>query len=230
MPQEKEDDNMLPKVIMHNTVSVDGSVRDFEFDIGLHYQIAARFKADVTLVGSTTAKIGIEMFMAEVPQEQKSDFVKPIVNSNDKRPLWIIVDSCGILENLLHVYRRSEYCKGVIVLVSKRTPKSYIDYLKERNYDFILTGKDHVDYRKALKILNERYNVKTVLTDTGGTLGSILLENGLVDEISLLISPVLVGKAATNLFRSLNSSEKLELITNEAFDRDHVHLVYNVLK
>ena len=221
---------MLPKVVMHNTVSIDGSIKDFEFDIGLHYQIAARIKADVHLVGSTTARTGIEMFMEEVPPEQESDFAKPIVEPNDKRPFWVIADSRGILENLLHVYRKSEYCRDVIVFVSKKTPKSYRDYLKERNYDFIVSGEDHVDYREALEILNKHYNAKTVLTDTGGILSSILLENGLVDEISLLISPVLVGKKSTNLFRSLSSNIKLEIIENEVLDKNYVLLVYKVLE
>lgn len=221
---------MLPKVVMHNTISLDGSIRDFEFDIGLHYQIAARFKADVHLVGSATAKTGIEMFLEEVPPEQKSDFEKPCIEATDKRPFWVVPDSRGILENLLHVYRRSGYCKDVIVFASKKTPKSYLDYLKERNYDFILAGKDHVDYREALEILNENYNTTTVLTDTGGTLGSILLENGLVAEISLLISSFLVGKKSTNLFRNLGSSITLELTKNQVLDNNYLWLVYRVLK
>ncbi len=221
---------MLPRVVMHNTISLDGSIRDFEFDVGLHYQIAARFKADFRLIGSATAKTGIEMFLEKIPSEQKSDFEKPCIDATDERPFWVVPDSRGILENLLHVYRSSGYCKDVIVFASKKTPKSYLDYLKERNYDFILAGDDHVNYRKALEMLNERYNTKIVLTDSGGTLGSILLENRLVSEISLLISSVLVGKKSTNLFRNLGPSIMLKLTKNEVLDNNHLWLVYKVLE
>ena len=58
---------MLPKVIMHNSISLDGSVKDFEVNMGLHYQIAGSYGADVHLIGSNTAKIGMEMFLPEIP-------------------------------------------------------------------------------------------------------------------------------------------------------------------
>jgi len=48
------------------------------------------------------------------------------------------------------------YLKDLIILVSETTPQEYLEYLKERHYDFITAGKDHADYRKAFEILNER--------------------------------------------------------------------------
>ena len=113
---------MQPKVIMHNTASLDGSIKDFEVDLNLHYQIANEFGADTNLIGSKTAKTGIETYTEEIPLEEKTDFIKPKLEPSDERPLWVIPDSRGVLENLLHVYRRSEYCKDVIILVSETTP------------------------------------------------------------------------------------------------------------
>ena len=180
---------MKPKVIIHNTVSLDGSIKDFEVDLNLHYQIANEFEADTHLIGSTTAKTGIEMYTEEIPQEEKTDFIKPEFEPSDERPFWVIPDSRGTLENLLHVYRRSGYCKDVIILTSETTPKSYLAYLRERRYDYIISGEDHVDYDGAFEMLNERYDTKTILTDSGGTLSNILLEKDLIDEISIIISP-----------------------------------------
>lgn len=212
-------------------VSLDGFVDGFEPNIGTYYAIASSYRPDASLVGSTTAKTGI----TELPPEEESDFKKPRIKSSDKRPFWVIPDSRGILKNLLHVYRRMEYCKDVILLVSKSSPQSYLDYLKERHYDIITTGEDYTDYREALEILYNRYKTRVVITDSGGTLNSILLEEGLVDEISLLISPVLVGNKNTNLFRSLKLTTQkkkidLELLKNEIIDKNHVLLVYKVLK
>lgn len=223
---------MLPKVIMHNTISVDGSIKNFDINVGLHYQIAARCNADVHLVGSRTAKTGIEMFLEEMPLEEESDLLKPVVRTDDQRPYWAISDTRGMLKGLLHMYRRSGYCKDMIILVSRTTPKNYIEYLKTRDYDYLVLGEDRVDYRKALKILSERYNARTVLTDSGGKLNCILLEKGLVDEISILISPVLVGNENTKLFGSLNIKEKikLKLEKNEIIDEDHILIVYKVMK
>ena len=221
---------MLPKVILHNTVSLDGSIKDFEVHLGIHYQVARKFKAEAHLIGSITAKTGIHTFNDRVPREKKSDRVKLCTTSGDERPLWVIPDSRGILKNLLHVFRRSGYCKDVIVFTSMKTPKNYLEYLREREYDFFIVGNDHVDYHQALGLLYTRYDVRTVLTDTGGILGSILLERGLVDEISLLITPVLVGKNATYLFRILHHNVTLELIKSEIYDENYMHLLYKIEK
>ena len=33
---------MLPKVVVYNSVSVDGAIKDFDVDIALHYEVAGR--------------------------------------------------------------------------------------------------------------------------------------------------------------------------------------------
>jgi 2,5-diamino-6-(ribosylamino)-4(3H)-pyrimidinone 5'-phosphate reductase len=223
---------MIPKVVMHNQISLDGSLLDFEMNLELHYQIVSRYQADLHLIGSLTVKHGIELFLEKRVPEEAADFLKPDIQSDDTRPYWAIVDSKGSLINQLHMIRKSGYCKDIILLVSESTPRKYLDYLTERHYDYIMVGKDHVDYRKALAILSERYSVKTVLTDTGETLNSILLKEGLIDEISLLICPELVGKKRLHFVQSLKAKHhvKLALIQSETFDNKYVLLHYHVIK
>ena len=57
---------MLPEVIVHNSISIDGSLVNFPVNMPLHYQMAGRFNADMHLVGSNTAKIGIDLFLEEI--------------------------------------------------------------------------------------------------------------------------------------------------------------------
>lgn len=161
---------MSPRVIMFNTISIDGSIRDFELDLGLHYEVADKFKADAHLIGSETAKTGVELFTESVPAEEPSDFVKPVINTGETRPFWVLADAKGKLKDLLHVYRRSCYCKDVIIIVSKKTPEDYINYLEERNFNIIVAGEEAIDYRTALDKLALSYNVKNILTDSGGGL------------------------------------------------------------
>ena len=221
---------MLPKVIVYNSVSIDGAIKDFDVDIALHYEVLGRLSAEALLVGSNTAKTGIEIFLKTIPPEKSSDFSKPTVEPDDDRPLWVIPDSKGILKGLMHVHRNSGYAKDIVVLASKATPKSYIDYLKERNYDFIVAGEDHVDYRLALEELNRRFDIKTAVTDSGGILASILLDAGLVDELHLLISPQIVGKEAITLFRTLKNTIQLNFVKAETIRNSHLLLIYNVIK
>lgn len=217
---------MLPKVIVYNSVSVDGAIKDFDIDVGLHYQVLNRMGADALLAGSATAKSGIELFNKTVPPEELSDFAKPKAEPGDERLIWVVADSRAILKGLLHVHRRSGYARDIVVLVSTETADEYLDYLQERHYDFIVAGDDHVDYRAALEELNKRYGIKTVITDSGGVLASVLLESGLVDEVQLLVAPEIVGKKAIHLFRMLKGNMKLQLIRQETIAGNHVLLVY----
>lgn len=222
---------MLPKLIVHNSISLDGSTTGFEANIIVHYKILSSYQPNAMIVGSNTAKTGTQFFCDKIPPEEESDFQKPEIQSDDPRAYWLIADSKGVLEGLLHVFRRSEYCKDVIVLVSETTPESYVNYLKKRNYDFIRAGAERVDIKHALGIAYEKYDFKLVISDSGGVLNSILIEQGLVEEISLILHPEIVGKKGTNLFRSLEKSGvQLELIGDEVVEKKYVHLRYRVLK
>jgi len=221
---------MLPKVVVYNSVSVDGAINGFNIDLDLHYRVVGCIGADALLVGSQTAKSGLVLFQATVTAEEPSDFQKPVLEPDDERLLWVIPDSQGLLQGLLHMYRRSGFVKDIVVLVSTRTPKPYLTYLKQRNYDYIVAGCDHVDYKTALEVLYRRYGVETVVTDSGGVLASVLIEAELVDEVQLLVAPQVVGKNAISLFRSLNQPLKLCLICSEVISESFVLLYYRVLK
>jgi 2,5-diamino-6-(ribosylamino)-4(3H)-pyrimidinone 5'-phosphate reductase len=221
----------ITKVIMHNSVSLDGSFTDFEVNMELHYQIAGRYKADANLIGSNTIKTGIEIYGGEIPPENEADFTKP--DRSVALPYWVIVDTKGITQGLLHTCRSFEFCKDLVVLVSKQTNEDYMNYLKERNYDYLVCGNEYVDYEKAFSALRTKYGIKTILIDSGPTLNKILLNKGLIDEISLLISPILVCSKSDKLLAHLNMGNQninLELLACEELNNGLSLLRYKVLK
>ena len=213
---------MLPKVIIHNSVSLDGSLTGFEVDMGLHYKIAAKYKPNAHLIGSNTLKKGLQLYGDEIQFEEKVDFEKPEKDSS--LPYWVIPDTRGQLTGLLHTFRRFEFCRDVIVLVSERTPRRYIKYLSERNYDHHVVGNDHIDLRKSLVLLASKYGMKVILADTGRILGNLLLSRGLVSEISLLVHPVIVGRKSYSMFGDV-SNINLRLMKFKRLDKNHVWLV-----
>lgn len=89
--------------------------------------------------------------------------------------------------------RAQPYWRDVPALCSQARSKEYLDYLGEGHVEYIVAGGDHVDMRAALEELNTRYGVESIRVDSGGTLNGVRLPEGLVDEVSLLINPALVG-------------------------------------
>ncbi len=216
------------KVVMHNSVSLDGAFAGFEFPpelMELHYQIASDLAAPVRLVGSNTACVSIEMFGGLTP-ETPADFVKP--ERNGDLAYWVIPDSRGILQNKLHYFRRSEYCRDVAVLAAEETPRAYLDYLEDRHYDHFVAGSKRVDLAKALTMLTDHYGPGTVMLDSGASLTNAMLNQGLVDEISLLVVPVVVGRNPQTLFHQVERPVRLSLKNSRTFPGGYIHLLYAV--
>jgi len=217
---------MLPKVIIHSGISVDGRIEGYRLNIWTYYGLAGASCADTVLEGADTAAHPDE----EIPPEEPADFQKP--SNPENKPLKVIPDSRGRLRNW-HVHRRDEHCGDVVALVSNSTPGSFLEYLSQRNFDYIVAGEDHVDYRLAFEELNVRYGTTIIRTDSGGILNNILLQQGLVSEISLLIAPFLVGTSPRGLFRTLDIAPtkaiSLKLKSMQQIDDDCVWLRYDVV-
>jgi len=220
---------MLPRVILHNAVSLDGRMDWLAPDMGLFYGLISGWKEDATLAGSDT------MLAAEAPDEDEGAAEPLEKDPADARPLLVVPDSRGRIRNW-HVWRRQPYWRDVVALCSRSTPKSYFDYLEKRRIERIVAGDDRVDLRAALEELNARYGVKVVRVDSGGTLNGALLRAGLVDEVSVVIHPSLVGgESPRSIFRApdLTSSEGvvgLRLAHVERLDGDIVWLRYEVVR
>jgi 2,5-diamino-6-(ribosylamino)-4(3H)-pyrimidinone 5'-phosphate reductase len=54
--------------------------------------------------------------------------------------------------------------------------------------------------RKAIAVLVEKYGIKTLRVDSGGILNGILLRMGIVNEISVMFYPQLVGGISPKSF------------------------------
>jgi len=71
------------------------------------------------------------------------------------------------------------------------------------------------------------------MVDSGPTLNGVLLDTGLIDEISLLVFPVLVGKRSDRLLAQINIGNhniNLKLLDQKNLDKGLVSLRYQVLR
>ena len=154
----------------------------------LFYELIPRWAEEATLAGADTMLAALD----EVPEEMAEDLDPSEIFEDDPRPLLAIIDSRGRVR-IWHAFRRWPYWCRFVALVSRTTPQDYLDYLSEHHIDHIVAGDDKVDLAVALEELGERYGVTTIRVDSGGALNGALLREGLVDEVSVLHAPVLVG-------------------------------------
>ncbi|ADN37227.1 5-amino-6-(5-phosphoribosylamino)uracilreductase [Methanolacinia petrolearia DSM 11571] len=221
---------MFPEVIIHNTLSLDNAFYGFDIDLEAHYSILTSLAPDAVLVGSDTAKTGVEMFYNPIPAETKSDLKRPEKVPGDTRPVSVIVDSRGKLKGLLHIYRNLEHVRDVIVLVSETTPADYLKYLEEREYPYLMSGYDRVDLKEAVGLLGDTFGFSRIVSDSGGRLNCILIDERIASSLSIIIAPLIAGPDHRRYFEDIDSTADLRLKKTENLKNGLVHLVYDIMK
>ena len=199
---------MRPHVVAHLAVSIDGATTGFEADQARFYAMATLWQEDVTLVGADTL-LAQEAAVRNAPRP----------GPREAGPLLAVVDSRHRVHNL-DALRDLGYWSDVLGLYSELTPARPPDSRTQE----LVTGYDHVDLAETLQLLGRR-GAHVVRVDSGGTLLGVLLELGLIDELSLLIHPVLAG-TGTRWQGSFEGCLDLKIANTEVFAGGVVWLRY----
>lgn len=221
---------MRPETIVHNTIGLDGAVRGFPVDMGVHYGLVAQLGVDAHLIGSETVRSGLEDFGEDIGPETEADRRPPESAEDTGLPWWVIVDSRGRLGGSLHGMRRFQFCRDVVVLVADTTPAPYLEYLASRSYRHHAVGRERVDLAEALALLSREYGVQKLLIDSGPGLVGALLDAELVDRISLVVAPHVAGCEQPTLFSGTHGSVALKLQHHAPVGDGALHLLYEVTR
>lgn len=215
---------MRPHVILHNAVSVNGMLTGFDVNMELYYDLAGRLQCQADLVGSGTILAAPESAKTDDPTEERED-------TTGAGSILVIPDSRGAVK-CWGFLQRSGFWSRFVSLVSASTPVEHIEYLKRRGVGVVVAGSQRVDLAVALEALAERYDVSRVRTDSGGRLNAALLANGLLDEVSLLVTPVVsTGSQKVPLFdEEVATVCSLRLTHEERFVGGEVWLRYDVVR
>jgi 2,5-diamino-6-(ribosylamino)-4(3H)-pyrimidinone 5'-phosphate reductase len=171
---------MRPYIVAHVAVSVEGATDGFAPDLGQFYGLSATWAEDVTLVGADTI-LAQEPALAAAPGPGPAE----------SGPSLAVVDSRARVREWAAL-RDAGHWTGVLALHAGSTPARPAD----RDVPEIVAGHDRVDLAAALAALASR-GARVVRVDSGGALIGALLHRGLLDEVSLLVHPVLAGPAGT---------------------------------
>lgn len=213
---------MLPEVILHIGCSLDGRIDWLKPDNFLYYRVIQGWQVDAMISGSNT------MLAAEMSEEAD-------IEKLDDQYL-VVVDSKGRIKNWDMIKRQAYWNDTPIALCSESTPQAYLSILAEQGVHALIHGEDRVDLHAALEELQARFNIKVIRVDSGGGLTGALLRQGLVNEVSVIISPQLTGGTTPKSIyvapdlKSLAGVIDLQLVKHEILDENFIHLYYRVIK
>jgi 2,5-diamino-6-(ribosylamino)-4(3H)-pyrimidinone 5'-phosphate reductase len=189
-----------PHVICHMAASLDGRIvvdrwpqadeqrREYE-------TIHAAFDPDAWMCGRITMEpfAGGVRTPAEVAREHRGgprdDFRAP----GEFDSFAFALDASGRLA------WQSNDISGdhVVAILSERVSDEYLAFLRERRVSYLLAGAHEVDLPLALEKIGARFSVRTLLLEGGGRINGGMLAAGLVDEVSVLLAPVVDGRTGT---------------------------------
>lgn len=86
----------------------------------------------------------------------------------------------------------------VVTVVSDRVSDAYLASLRASGVSYVLAGRDgDIDLAVALEKIAARFGIRTLMLEGGGGINGSFLRAGLVDEVSLLVAPVVDGRSGT---------------------------------
>jgi 2,5-diamino-6-(ribosylamino)-4(3H)-pyrimidinone 5'-phosphate reductase len=148
-----------------------------------------------------------------------------------------------IIDNKPHLNEKGvEYlAKWVKTLFLVTTNKNHPAYKVKENYSniVILDYDGEVDLAGLLEKLKTEHNVDRITIQSGGTLNAEWIRRGLVDYLSVVVAPLLIGGKNTSTLvdgKSLHTQEDLlkiktlKLIKCDVLENSYLHATYEVVK
>lgn len=88
----------------------------------------------------------------------------------------------------------------IIEVLSENVDERYLGYLRSRKIPYIFAGKESIDINVALDKLCEKFSIKMLLLEGGSIINGAFQRADAVDELSLVVAPVLADANSKPLF------------------------------
>jgi len=230
---------MKPYVILHMLISIDGKItgdymntKTAEELCNEYYRINREYKADgflcgrITMEGSFTnwqkpdlAKYqGIKLPHEDCVQKQH-DYYAVSVDPHGKIG-WYgseIMDEDPGYDNA-----------HIIEVLTDDINDEYLAFLKDKGISYIFCGKEKIDVNLMNQKLYSLFGIKKLMLEGGGITDSMFLDGDCIDEMSLVVVPLVDGsKDGIDLFANKNCNlQEYELLQVEKLKENGLWLNY----
>jgi 2,5-diamino-6-(ribosylamino)-4(3H)-pyrimidinone 5'-phosphate reductase len=181
--------------------------------------------------------------------EKRTDFVslnsgrvmaKIGINKRTNEPIKILVDFVILDNNHLNekgIEFLAKWVKILYLVTSNENHPAFKVKEKFPNIEVIFY-KNEVNLVDLLGKLKQEYGVERITIQSGGTLNALWIRQGLIDNVSIVIAPCLVGGTNTQSLvggesvhkqSDLTQIKALKLVKNKTLKNSYIHLQYKVI-
>src|SRR6266700_2411548 len=178
--------NSRPYVILNAAMSLDGKIATYTGD--------SRMSSPADLRRVHRLRASVDGIMVGLRTLLRDDPKLTVKFAGVRKPHRIIVDSNAQTPLTSFVVRTAREIP-TIVAVTSRAPKNRIEILERRGVKVFVCGKGPLVSVKILLQTLRKLEIRKILLEGGGALNWSMLSSGLVDEISVAITPRILGGA-----------------------------------
>ena len=154
----------------------------------------------------------------------------PFVGDRQAKTFAVTIDTKGKLG-----WQKNEIDGDhIIAVLVEQVSDEYLYYLQRKGISYIFAGVNSVDLKLAMAQLAEIFSIREIMLEGGGCLNGSFLNDGLIDEISLLLLPIADGTPKTQtVFEvsphlSKNPATRLYLKEVRQLENDVLWLRYKI--
>ena len=217
--------NSRPYVILNAAMSLDGKIATYTGD--------SRMSSPADLRRVHRLRASVDGIMVGMRTLLRDDPKLTVKFAKSRKPYRIIVDSNARTPLTSYVVRTAKQIP-TIVAVTSRAPMNRIEILERKGVKVFVCGKGPLVAVKILLRTLRKLGIRKLLLEGGGVLNWSMLSSGLVDEVSVAITPrILGGEKAVSLVEGkgtphVREGVKLKLLNTAKYGPDLV-VRYKVL-
>lgn len=161
-------------------------------------RIRSAYRAEAWLYGTTTTKEFTHYQKPVLKSAYENLPTGDYIAENDLKFYYVSLDTMGEIGWESGTFRKpGRPDSHVIEILTENTPLAYRAYLREKGVSYVIAGTDILDCKIAISKLKRLFRIDTVLICGGGTVNWTFIQQGVVDELSLLLAPVADGDSKT---------------------------------
>lgn len=121
--------------------------------------------------------------------------------------------------------------KTIFITIGSSPNAEIIEQIvKIPNKSVIVCGEDEINFHKAFKILEEKFDIHSIMLEGGGTINWSLIEEDLIDEIIVMQLPIIIGGGENTSLVDGNGFTDLKSISKFKFSGMEIRDNISILK
>jgi riboflavin biosynthesis pyrimidine reductase len=227
-----------PKIICHMMSSIDGGLHPSRYTQNPNGTVKDWHEA-YEAVHETLSGDGWLVGRVTMAEMAKGEPHAPSGSVQVERPVHIARHGHGKYAVAVDQSARLHFLKpdingdSVIVVLGGGVPDEHLAELAADGISYIVADGPEIDLPQALRTLRVEFGIETLLLEGGAGMNGSFFAAGLVDELSVLVAPALVGRVNEQGIvafgdEGLAGKVQLSLIGVEQLEHGLLHLRYAV--